>query len=129
MYFPSKFGCYPDKPKKKKKFKAKKKEGKKIKKSSKPFKKKKKFFKTNKKTANKPVAKQIQKQDCRCWNCNEKGHHANECPKQLNFAGTYANELFEQIAGYDEVSYSNINSEDERIVFTYLSSSDKDESD
>jgi len=31
MYFPSKFGCYPDKPKKKKKFKAKKKKGKQIK--------------------------------------------------------------------------------------------------
>ena len=30
MHFSSKFGCYPDKPKKKEKFKAKKKEGKKI---------------------------------------------------------------------------------------------------
>jgi len=44
MSFPSKFGCYPDRPKKKKKFKAKKKKGKQIKKSTKPFKKKKKFF-------------------------------------------------------------------------------------
>jgi len=107
----------------------KKKKGIKIKKSSKPFKNKKKYFKKNKKTANKPAAKQIQKQDYRCWSYNEKGHYANECPKQLNFAGTYTNELFEQIAGYEAVLYSDINSEDEIIVFTYLSSSDKDESD
>jgi len=81
MYFPSKFGRYPDKPKKKKRFKAKKKKGKQIKKSTKTFTKKKFFKKKNKKETTKPASKQIQKEDCRCWNCNEKGHFANECPK------------------------------------------------
>ena len=51
--------------------------------------------------------------------------NANECPKQLNFAATYTYELFEQIAGYEEVSYSNINPDGKIIVFTYLSSSDE----
>ena len=50
-------------------------------------------------------------------------------PKQLNFVGTYSNKLFEQLAGYEEVSYSDIDSEDEILVFTYLSSSDDNESD
>ena len=62
MYFPSKFGCYLDKPKKKMKFKAKKEKGKQIKKSTKPSKKKKKFFnKKSKKETTKPASKQIQK--------------------------------------------------------------------
>ena len=135
MYFPSKFDCY-DKPKKKKKIKAKKFKGKKIKKSPKPFKKGKKFFEKKKKggkkdkdVTDKPIAKQIEKRDCRCWKCNEKGHFANECPKQLNFARIYSNELFEQIAGYDEISYFEIESEDEILVLTYLSSSDDGNSD
>jgi len=71
----------------------------------------------------------MQKQDCRCWNCNEKGHSANECPKQVNFAGIYSNELFEQLAGYEEIPYSDIDSRDEILVLSYLSSSSDDESD
>ena len=62
MYFPSKFGCYLDKRKKKMKFKDKKEKGKQIKKSTKPSKKKKKFFnKKSKKETTKPASKQIQK--------------------------------------------------------------------
>ena len=76
----------------------------------------------------KPASKQIQKQDCRCWNCNEKGHFANECTKQINFAGVYSNQLFEQIAWYEEVPFSDIESKDEILVLTYLSSSSDDES-
>ena len=73
MYFPSKFGCYPDKPKKKKKFKAKRKTGKQIKKSTKHFNKKIKFItKKNKKETTKPVLKQNQKQHRIYWNCNKK---------------------------------------------------------
>ena len=60
MYFLSKCGCYSNKPKKKKKFKAKKKKGKQIKKSTKLFKKKEKLFKEkNKKETTKPASKQI----------------------------------------------------------------------
>ena len=53
----------------------------------------------------------------------------NECPKQINFAGTYSNELFEQLAGYEEIPYPDIESEDEILIVTYLSSSFEDESD
>ena len=133
MYFPSKFSCYSDKPTKKRKFKAKKKKRRQIKKTSKPFKpfkKKKKFFKEKGMTeTTKPASKQIQKQECKCWNCNEKGRFTNECPNQLNFAGMYSNELFEQIEGYEEVSLTDIESEDEIFVFAYLSSSEDNESD
>ena len=133
LYYPSKFGC-SDKPKPKKKFKAKKVKGKKIKKFSKPNKKKKRFFKKkfgkkgktpkDKNIPEKSTAKQIEKKDCRCWNCNEKGHYANECPQQLNFAGIYSNELFMQIADFEEIAYSEISSEDDILVLSYLSSSD-----
>jgi len=76
----------------------------------------------------KSTSKQIQKQDCRCSNSNEKGHFANECPKQINFAGICSNELFEQISGYEEIHYSEIEFEDEILVLTYLSSTSEDES-
>jgi len=80
LYYPSKFGCDTKPPKPKKKIKAKKFKGKKLKKKAKPFKssqfppfkKKQKFFKKKKNEAAKPTTKQIQKQDCRCWNCKEK---------------------------------------------------------
>ena len=121
MYFSSKFGCYLDKPKKKRKFKANKKKGKQIKKSTEPFKRKKTFFKKKyKKEITKPASKQIQKQDCKCWCCS---------PRQINFVGTYSNELFEQITGYEEVSPTDIESSDEIIVLTYLSSSEDESED
>jgi len=79
LYYPSKFGCDVKPQKPKKKFKAKKWKGKKLKnkkaktdKPAQPFKKKRKFFKKKKNDTVKPTTKQIQKQDCRCWNCNEK---------------------------------------------------------
>jgi len=37
-------------------------------------------------------------------------------------------ELFEQISGYEEIQYSEIESEDEILVLTYLSSTSEDES-
>ena len=93
------------------KFKAKKFKGKKLKKKAKPFKssqappfkKKRKFFKKKKNEAVIPATKQIQKQDCRCWNCNEKGHYANECPKHISFTGVQTHKLFEQFTGYEEI--------------------------
>ena len=132
LYYPSKFGCEVRPRKPKKKFKAKKWKGKKLKKKAKtdkptqPFKKKRKFFKKKKKDTVKPTTKQIQKQDCRC--CNEKGHFANECPKQINFAGVHTHELFKQFAGYTEVLWTDIESEHDILVRTYLSSSSSDES-
>ena len=70
----------------------------------------------------------MHKQDCRCWNCNEKGHFTNECPKQINFAGIHIHEIFEQFAGYEEIPWTDIESEDDILVLTYLSSSDSNES-
>ena len=119
MYFPSKFGCYRDEPKQKTRFEAKKKKGKQVKKMPKPFKKKKFFKRKNKKGAAKPTSKQIQRQHCRCWNCNEKVHFTTVCPKQLNFIGTYSDELFDQLAGYEEVSYPDIDLEDEIAAVSY----------
>jgi len=46
----------------------------------------------------------------------------------MDFTGTYSNKLFEQIAGYKEVSLKDIESLDEIVVLTYLSSFE-DESD
>jgi len=130
LYYPSKFG-YDTKPlRPKKKCKAKKFKGKKLKKKAKPFKpsqpskKIRKFFKKKKNESTKPTTKQ----DCRCWNCNEKGHLANECPKQINFAGIHTYELFEQFAGYEEIPCTDIESDNDILVLTYLSSSDSDES-
>jgi len=134
LYYPSKFGCDVKPRKPKKKFKAKKWKGKKLKKKAKtdkptqPFKKKRKFFKKKKNDTVKPSTKQVQKQDCRCWNCNEKGHFANECPKQINFAGVHTHELYEPFGGYAEVPWTDIESEDDILVLTYLSSSSSDES-
>ena len=110
--------------------------GKKLKKKAKPFKssqappfkKKRKFFKKKKNEVVKPTTKQIQKQDCRCWNCNEKGHYANECPKHINFAGVQTHELFEQFAGYKEIPWTDIEYDDDILVLTYLSSSNRNES-
>ena len=76
----------------------------------------------------KPTTKQIQKQDCGCWNRDEKGHFANECPKQINLAGVHTHELFEQFAGYAEIPWTDTESEDDILVLTYLSSSSSDES-
>ena len=70
----------------------------------------------------------MQKQDCKCWNCNEKGHFANECLKQINFVGSHTHELFEQFAGYKEIPWTDIESEYDILVLTYLSSSESDES-
>jgi len=56
------------------------------------------------------------------------GHFANEFPKQTNFAGIQTHELFEQFAGYEEVSWTDIESDDDVLVLTYLSSSDSNES-
>jgi len=136
LYYHSKFGCDTKPPKPKKKFKAKKFKGKKLKKKAKPFKssqsppftKKRKFFKKKKNEAVKPTTEQVQKQDCRCWNCNEKGHFANGCPKQINFAGIHTCEIFEQFAGYEEIPWTDVESEDDILVLTYLSSSDSNES-
>ena len=47
-------------------------------------------------------------------------------PKQINFAGISSNELYEEIVGYEEVPYSDIEPEDEILVLTYLSSSSED---
>ena len=109
LYYFNKFGCDTKPLRPKKKFKAKKFKRKKLKKKAKPFnpsqpsKKKRKFFKKKKNESTKPTTKQVQKQDCRCWNSNEKGHSANECPKQINFGGINTHELFEQFAGYEEI--------------------------
>jgi len=136
LYYSSKFGCDTKPPNPKKKFKAKKYNDKELKKKAKPFKssqspsfrKKQKFFKNKKNEVAKPNTKQIQKQDCRCWNCNEKEHFANECPKQINFAGIQTHELFEQFAGYEEVPWTDIEYDDDVLVLTYLSSLDNNES-
>ena len=48
--------------------------------------------------------------------------------KTNKFCRTYSNELFEQIAGCEEVSLTAIESLDEIIAITYLRSSE-DESD
>ena len=132
FYYSSKFGCDTKPPKPKKKFKAKKWKGKKLSHSNhhNPHRliKKEKFFKKKKNEAAKPTTKQVQKQCCRCWNCNEKGHFANKCPKQINFAGLHTHEIFEQFARYEKIPWTDIQSEDDILVLTYLSSSDSDES-